>query len=304
MKILSAFIISLFVAAGAFAQTATRTAVTIATRDNAAVKGLPFSAEAVSESVQTLADGNKIARKWTTKIYRSSDGRTRREGSDVPGMAFGTPLAIAPAITVVGSDGNGVITDGQMNVKKLRTFKVEGEDVVVADAPAAAPGEDVKIFVRRQGGSGEAMAAPAIAAGPVAIARVDPSDTIVLADRANSKTEQLGVQSFDGINAEGTRTTTTIPAGAIGNERPIEIVYERWYSNELKALMYSKHSDPRFGEQTYRLTNIVRSEPDPALFQLTSPRMIRRGTATGVGNGPNVVVERVVKGEEVPADKP
>ena len=73
MKILSAFIISLFVAAGAFAQTATRTAVTIATRDNAAVKGLPFSAEAVSESVQTLADGNKIARKWTTKIYRSSD---------------------------------------------------------------------------------------------------------------------------------------------------------------------------------------------------------------------------------------
>jgi len=79
-------------------------------------------------------------------------------------------------------------------------------------------------------------------------------------------TEQLGTQNFEGIDAEGTRTTTTIPAGSIGNERPIEIVYERWYSKDLKMIVYSKHSDPRFGEQTYRLTNINRSEPDPSLF--------------------------------------
>jgi hypothetical protein len=83
-----------------------------------------------------------------------------------------------------------------------------------------------------------------------------------------TRTEQLGVQNFEGVDAEGTRTVTTIPADAIGNERPIEIVYERWYSKELHMIVFSKHSDPRFGEQTYRLTNINRSEPDPSLFEV------------------------------------
>src|SRR5258708_33309707 len=86
--------------------------------------------------------------------------------------------------------------------------------------------------------------------------------------RYESKTEQLGVQNIEGVDAEGTRTTTIIPAGAIGNERPIETVYERWYSKDLQLVVMSKHTDPRFGEQTYRLTNIVRSEPDSSLFSL------------------------------------
>jgi len=75
-----------------------------------------------------------------------------------------------------------------------------------------------------------------------------------------------GTQNIEGIEAEGTRTITTIPADAIGNERPIEITYEKWYSKELQLVVMSKHNDPRFGEQTYRLTNIVRSEPDSSLF--------------------------------------
>ena len=82
------------------------------------------------------------------------------------------------------------------------------------------------------------------------------------------KTEELGTRDFDGITAEGIRRTTIIPADSIGNERPIEIVYERWYSKELGVTVYSKNSDPRSGEQTYKLTNIVRSEPDPSLFSV------------------------------------
>jgi hypothetical protein len=83
-----------------------------------------------------------------------------------------------------------------------------------------------------------------------------------------SRTEELGSRDFEGVTADGKRTVTTIPADAIGNERPIEISYERWYSNDLELVVYSKHSDPRFGEQTYKLTNLVRSEPDPSLFSL------------------------------------
>jgi hypothetical protein len=84
----------------------------------------------------------------------------------------------------------------------------------------------------------------------------------------DTRTEELGEQNIEGVNARGTRTITTIPAGAIGNERPIETVYEKWYSTELQMIVYSKHSDPRFGEQTYKLTNINRSEPDASLFQV------------------------------------
>ena len=71
---------------------------------------------------------------------------------------------------------------------------------------------------------------------------------------------------IEGVEAEGTRTVTTIAAGSVGNERDIEIVYERWYSKELQMIVYSRHYDPRFGEQTYRLVNIDRNEPDRSLF--------------------------------------
>jgi len=82
----------------------------------------------------------------------------------------------------------------------------------------------------------------------------------------DTRTEDLGEQNIEGVSAKGTRTITTIPAGAIGNDRPIETVYEKWYSDDLQMVVFSKSTDPRFGEQTYRLTNINRSEPDPSLF--------------------------------------
>jgi hypothetical protein len=86
--------------------------------------------------------------------------------------------------------------------------------------------------------------------------------------RYETKNEELGTRDFEGVSADGTRRTTIIPAGAIGNDRPIEIVYERWFSKELGLVVYSKNTDPRFGEQTYKLINLVRAEPDPALFAM------------------------------------
>ncbi len=83
-----------------------------------------------------------------------------------------------------------------------------------------------------------------------------------------TNTEQLGKQMIEGVECEGARAVTTMPAGAIGNERPIETVNETWYSPELQMIILSKRSDPRFGESTYRVTNIIRSEPDAALFQV------------------------------------
>jgi hypothetical protein len=117
-----------------------------------------------------------------------------------------------------------------------------------------------------------------------------------------TRTEQLGIQNFEGVDAEGTRTITTIPADAIGNERAIEIVYERWYSKELQLIVYSKHSDPRFGEQTYRLTNINRSEPDPSLFQV--PTSYRLLNPTKTSQSTRATVERVITSKTAQASRP
>ncbi len=73
---------------------------------------------------------------------------------------------------------------------------------------------------------------------------------------------------MEGVEVQGTRIINSIPAGAIGNERQIDIVSERWYSNELQVVVMSRNSDPRTGETTYRLTNIVRSEPPAHLFKV------------------------------------
>jgi hypothetical protein len=112
-------------------------------------------------------------------------------------------------------------------------------------------------------------------------------------ESADHKTEALGTRTIAGVSAEGTRTTVTIPAGAVGNERPIEIVTETWRSPELKLVVTSNTSDPRFGETRYELRNIVRAEPAPSLFEIPSdykllqePRIvIKEKVKTGPGEG-------------------
>ena len=88
--------------------------------------------------------------------------------------------------------------------------------------------------------------------------------------RRTGNGESLGKQMVEGVNADGMRETTTIPAGAIGNDRPIAITNESWYSEELQMTVMSKRSDPRTGDETFRLTNIRRGEPGAYLFQAPS----------------------------------
>ena len=101
------------------------------------------------------------------------------------------------------------------------------------------------------------------------------------------RTEALGKQNIEGVEAEGTRTTVTIPAGKIGNELPIDIVNERWYSPELQVLVMTRHIDPRFGENSYKLTNISRTEPARELFEIPAGYALKEAPApmgTGVGS--------------------
>jgi hypothetical protein len=77
----------------------------------------------------------------------------------------------------------------------------------------------------------------------------------------------LGTQAVNGVNAQGTSTTRTIPAGAMGNAKPLVSTSETWYSSELQTVISAKFTNPRSGQSTYALTNI-QTTADPALFQI------------------------------------
>ena len=80
-------------------------------------------------------------------------------------------------------------------------------------------------------------------------------------------TEALPQQMMNGVWVKGSRVTVTIPAGAVGNDRDLKSISEHWYSDDLKLLVKSSNADPRFGNTTYELTNIVQAPPDASLFQ-------------------------------------
>jgi hypothetical protein len=132
---------------------------------------------------------------------------------------------------------------------------------------AGAPG------IRATAGAHVAGLPVGAGAGPMISIRHE-AGTQGAANRARSagepKTESLGKRGIDGVEAEGSRSTITIPAGEVGNEREIQIVTERWYSPELQTVVLSTHSDPRIGETKYMLTNLQRGEPHASLFQAPS----------------------------------
>lgn len=237
------------------------------------VKDAPFSAEGISESVQTLADGNRITRSTSTKMFRDGDGRFRREGGGGTGSSYGY-ATMGSLVSVYGMQDTISIFDpveGTRYVlnptdKTARRFDVKnmfGEGSVFVYGQTMSPSTKAQL-------STTDAAKKALENNAVAKADIVVMPNLVTGLMTGGKTEQLGTKSFEGVNAEGTRTVMTIAAGAIGNERPIEIVYERWYSKELDLIVYSRHYDPRFGEQIYRLVNINRSEPERSLFTVPS----------------------------------
>jgi hypothetical protein len=113
--------------------------------------------------------------------------------------------------------------------------------------------------------------------------------------------EDLGEQVLEGLLVQGTRMTDTIPAGAMGNERPIEIVTERWYSKDIDALVLQRFADPRVGETVYQLVNVVRGDPSPDLFQVPQGYELRSPDdvmpAPGVRAMPGQRFELELRGE-------
>jgi hypothetical protein len=206
---------------------------------NKVVQGAPYTAQAVTQFTRTLADGNRIQRTTTAAVARDSDGRTRTER---------TLEAIGP-LTASRSRGG------------VKTVFID--DPVAGISYVLDP--DSHTFRQRP------IALRGPRNGPA------PQETRMLARDAAVKTEELGAQVIQGVTAQGKRVTRTIPAGQAGNQLPIDILTETWYSPDLQAVTMSKTSDPRFGETLYQLTNVNRAEPDHALFVVPPDYTIQEG---------------------------
>jgi hypothetical protein len=221
--------------------------------DGKVVKGAPFSATATSETTEALQDGSVIHRTSQVSMYRDSLGRSRHEATFT---GFGPLTASgAPKKMVMISDpvaGVHIMLDDTQKIAHKSALHPHGGNAANAQS---APAFEGRMQEREQ---------QAEAAGLL-------------------KKESLGTQTINGVVAEGTRITHTIPVGQIGNEKPLQVVSERWYSSDLQIVLKSTRTDPRFGTTTYTVTSLQRTEPAATLFAVPADYTVQTG---GRGRGP------------------
>jgi hypothetical protein len=221
----------------------------------ATVQGAPYSATVTNESVQTLADGNRIVQSSTGTIARDSQGRTRQDTMLPP---IGN-LSAANAPHLIFIHDPVAQTSYTLNLTDKTAQKMPVPAFPPMAPPPGAPGPGPDAFYVQT--AGVATASGQLPPPPMIAQKV-----FITNDQGQATTEDLGSQTMEGVFVTGVRTTRTIPAAQIGNDKPITIVTEVWTSPDLKTIVYSKRSDPRMGEQTFQLTNITRAEPDGSLF--------------------------------------
>jgi hypothetical protein len=213
------------------------------------VTGAPYSAQAVTQFTQTLADGNHIQRTTTASVARDSQGRTRTERSlPAIGALAGSGTASKAVFISDPVAGTGYMLDAAH--KTARQMPANRHRPPSDPSSSSAAGTPARGAMRQR------------------------SDTNVTSD-------DLGTQVMDGLSVQGKRRTRTISAAQAGSAKDIQVVTETWYSSDLQMVVMSKTSDPRFGDSVYQVTNISRAEPDPSLFTVPSDYQVQQGRSGG-----------------------
>ena len=254
------------------------------------VKNAPYQAEAVNEVVQTLTDGNRIVRRSATLVARDGYGRTRQERKG------GTAYIFDPIEN----------RSYALNPERKSAVRIpRAPSLIAPPAPPATPSppsalapvppvppippvagvsptpKAERVIVKRGGeGKDEDVRIEVVRVGRDAHAHeltpMPPPIALPILPRGKGEQKPLGTREFDGVKADGTMTSYTIPAGQIGNEKPIVVTSERWFSPELHVVVYAKNSDPRTGDTIYRLANLTRGEPPADLFKVPSDYKLRK----------------------------
>jgi hypothetical protein len=263
------------------------------------IKNAPYSAEAVTEQVQTLSDGNQIVHKSSAMSYRDSAGRTRQElrtdGGAVRRVtihdpADGSTIILNPetkTATKIGSRAElaGMAAERAAKVADRAAQRADriaeraasqverrhkdgaGDEEIIIKRIERSDGElnarvreNVRIHVSKEMAEGRAMPG---------MEHVGPMIAGAFGDMkwsGKASTKDLGSKEIDGVKAQGKLRSYEIPAGEIGNRNAIVVATETWYAPELQVTLFSRSSDPRSGERSYRLVGLKREEPAAALF--------------------------------------
>ena len=290
------------------------------------VKEAPYSAEAVTEKVQILGDGNRIVKRTTAMLYRDAAGRTRQEQT-APGSTVFISDPVTGKHTVLNVEkktatvlprwssfiGSAIDKEKLKDLAKTAKTNIIRRHIVDGDAQIIRKGDNEAHIIQKSadGGETEIITEPgrqiiikrrevdrgdgkktveenkevrvsvvrahggdesiAIAGLPI-----DINNLITMrAGKHKGVTTSMGMKDIGGVRADGTQTIATIPAGEIGNEKPIQIISEKWFSPELQTVVYSRQSDPRSGETIYRLNNIRRVAHAPELFTIPAGYAIK-----------------------------
>jgi hypothetical protein len=225
----------------------------LVTARNPVVKGKPYAAETSTETVQTLADGNRIVNRSVSKFYRDSQGRTRREqtfGNVDPSNP--SPHEVKIFIDDPVANSAYVLDPGDKSVRLT-----SHSDKFIAERDSGSHETHMMIHIKNDHDA--SIESSLSLAPPIPdLPRLDEGHDIVK--------EDLGKRTIEGVECTGTQQTITIPAGQVGNERPIAIVTETWFSPAIQAVVQSTTTDPRFGQTTYQLRNLQVTEQQQQLF--------------------------------------
>jgi hypothetical protein len=242
------------------------------------VQGAPYCADAVHETVQVLADGNRIVQKQASRQCRDGQGRTRQE---VTTRGGGTRVFLRDPVS---KESWVLQPEGKTAVK----LDLPRQPLAIADPKFADRmkewgehmrqwGERFKDKFKLGGDVPPPPDMPPVPEPPRIDVHVRPIDSVpgpialharLMGPRGQGVTTILPPETMDGLRADGKRTTWTIEAGRIGNEKPITIINEVWSSPELGITLRTRDADPLVGEDTFRVQNVARGEPDAQLFRV------------------------------------
>jgi hypothetical protein len=246
----------------------------------ATVAGAPYSGDEVTETVQTLADGTHITHTMPgPHVSRDSAGRTRVERALVQrptGMpaTAGFPADVPTIVEITDPvAGCRYVLDPMNHI--AHRIAIQARPLPARLGPGAAGGAPQLQLgagsgdraVTRTGVMSDTLAPPpqGVPGAPGAVGFGAPR-AAQSGQALRPTTEDLGSQMIDGVLVAGTRTTTTIPVGVQGNDRPLVNTTETWISPDLKITVLRVTTSPISGVQTFRIENLSRTAPDPILF--------------------------------------
>jgi len=256
------------------------------------VNNAPFSADVITRYDRTLDNGGHIHRESRGKIFRDSQGRMRTE-SQPPAVQMGFEkyghITINDPIQQVI-----VYLNPKNKTATVLHFGEVGPKIPVAGAKQSTPKEKSKIRLGGQPGIGseptDSLGVPNVpsaqgnmpSAQPVQTPGVTTSkmDATIFTNTSGATTVPLGTKNIEGVSATGTRTTRTINAGTMGNDKPIVSISDTWVSTDLKVTVLTETDDGQEGHSTMKLVNIVRSEPNAALFRIPADYTVKENASS------------------------